>query len=302
MSAVRVEQLDDPAEFLRRAASLLETSEARHNLIYGLAGTLVSDPDAYPAFDLWIAEDGGVPVAAALRTPPYNVVVADARDSTSIDVLAQAVADVDPDVAGAAGNVPTIDRFASAWGAVTGSGVERTMAQGIFALERVMPVAEPPAGSARPATPDDRDLAIAWIAAFGEEAVPDDPRDHQRLLEFVDRRIAGQGGAGLWLWDVGGDVVSLTVHSGRTPHGIRIGPVYTPPNRRGNGYASALVAEQSSWLLAGGRRFCFLFTDLSNPTSNAIYRRIGYQQVAEAAMFTFTRPGSPGGQAASESE
>ncbi|MBA2569295.1 MAG: GNAT family N-acetyltransferase [Actinobacteria bacterium] len=73
----------------------------------------------------------------------------------------------------------------------------------------------------------------------------------------------------------------MTGFGGPTPNGIRIGPVYTPPELRGRGYASALVAKLSSSLLAGGRRFCFLYTDLANPASNKIYERLGYVRVCE---------------------
>src|SRR5437016_4812353 len=47
-------------------------------------------------------------------------------------------------------------------------------------------------------------------------------------------------------------------------------------------------------LLADGRRFCVLFTDAANPTSNAIYRRIGYVPVAEVQEYRFEEipPGS----------
>ena len=94
------------------------------------------------------------------------------------------------------------------------------------------------------------------------------------------------------LWEDGGEPVSLAGWGGPTPNGIRIGPVYTPPELRGRGYATALTAELSQRLLdgrlfEGGRRFCFLYTDLANPTSNAIYERIGYRRVAESAEIVF---------------
>ncbi len=66
----------------------------------------------------------------------------------------------------------------------------------------------------------------------------------------------------------------------------RIGPVYTPPDRRGRGYASAVVAGVSRSALDAGHR-CILYTDLENPTSNAIYRAIGYRAVAEALQYRF---------------
>ena len=68
---------------------------------------------------------------------------------------------------------------------------------------------------------------------------------------------------------------------GRTPNGTRIGPVYTPPSERGHGYASALVAAASQAQLDEGLAFCFLFTDLANPTSNHIYQAIGYEPVTD---------------------
>ncbi len=82
--------------------------------------------------------------------------------------------------------------------------------------------------------------------------------------------------------------ICLVGCTGRTPTGIRIGPVFTPPELRSRGYATALVAEFSRMLLDTGRRFCFLYTDMSNATSNAIYRRIGYRLHCRSAMIRFT--------------
>ncbi len=143
-----------------------------------------------------------------------------------------------------------------------------------------------PRGSARDAGPGDFDLVFAWSSAFHEEATlrePWDPADVERRLR---RRLAGDGAGGLRLW-VDGTPVSLAGFGGRTPNGVRIGPVYTPPDLRGRGYATALVADVSREMLVQGRRFSFLYTDMSNPTSNAIYRRIGYRLVCGSAMILF---------------
>ena len=89
------------------------------------------------------------------------------------------------------------------------------------------------------------------------------------------------------MWEVGGQVVSLSGFGGPTPNGIRIGPVYTPPEHRGRGYATTLVADLSRHQLTGGRRLCFLHTDLANLTSNAIYVRIGYRRVCDSVVLAF---------------
>jgi predicted GNAT family acetyltransferase len=79
----------------------------------------------------------------------------------------------------------------------------------------------------------------------------------------------------------------MAVAKGATRHGTRVGYVYTPPERRRRGYASALVAQVSQRMLSDGFRFCVLYTDLSNPTSNAIYARLGYEPIADVVDVTF---------------
>jgi predicted GNAT family acetyltransferase len=90
----------------------------------------------------------------------------------------------------------------------------------------------------------------------------------------------------LWLWDRGGETVSMAVS--REPlHGVvRLSGVYTPPEKRKNGYAAACVHALSKQLGDAGYR-CILYTDLSNPTSNSIYRQLGYRAVAEALRYRF---------------
>ena len=102
----------------------------------------------------------------------------------------------------------------------------------------------------------------------------------------------GKAARELRRWVDEGAPVSFSGYGGLTPNGIRIGPVYTPPELRRRGYASALVAELTKRLLDGGRKFCFLFTDLANPTSNSIYQRVGYEPVSDADQWVFGGRGS----------
>jgi predicted GNAT family acetyltransferase len=141
----------------------------------------------------------------------------------------------------------------------------------------------------RAATTDDRALLLEWFNAFSAEALPDSRDDPGRTEHVVDRRLASPEPR-LFLWERGSPVC-LVGAGGLTPNGIRIGPVYTPREHRGHGYGTALTAAVSALQLERGRTFCFLYTDLSNPTSNAIYRRVGYEQVCEAAEFRFEPAG-----------
>jgi hypothetical protein len=285
---VEVARFDDAAAFLAEAEPLLLADEARHNLILGIAGTIRDSPDHYPTRSLWLVRDEGEVAAAALRTSPYNLILAGPRSEEALAALASGIAE---DLPGVVGAEPEAVAFADLWSRQSGLRARTNMRQGIYALERVEP---PPAapGSARVATADDRELALRWWIAFGEEVLHEGGPGRDRAEATLDHRLSFPS-AGILLWEDGGEPVSLAGWGGATPNGIRVGPVYTPPELRGRGYATALSAELSQHLLdgdlfEGGRRFCFLYTDLANPTSNAIYERIGYRRVAESAEITFS--------------
>jgi predicted GNAT family acetyltransferase len=145
--------------------------------------------------------------------------------------------------------------------------------------------ARPVAGRARLAEPSDRVVVATWLDAFMREALGEsEPSDIEGM---TDRWLARRGRT-LHLWE-DREVVSLAGVGSPTPNGIRVGPVYTPPAMRGHGYASALVAAASQGELAAGRRFCFLFTNLANPTANHIYQTIGYEPVRDVDAWRFDR-------------
>jgi uncharacterized protein len=285
---MEVLRYDDPGTFRRDGASLLLADAARNNLPLVILQILLDQPEVYPVFHLWLAVHDGKPVGLALQTEPYNVLLAEPLVDDAVDQLAEAaVVDAAP-LPGVTANVPWADRFAERVRALTGRESKYVLGEGVWQLDTVADVPTP-SGVARVAMPDDRDLLRRWIREFADEALPPEhPRDDARTDLDIDLRLAGQGG-GYWLWE--DEVpVSMSGHRSIPRVGSRIGPVYTPPQHRGRGYATRLVAEQSAAQLAAGDPACFLFTDLANPTSNAIYARIGYAKVCDAVEYTF-RPG-----------
>ena len=286
---MEIERLDDAEAFLAAAEPLLLADEARHNLILGIAGTIRDAPGRYPERSLWLARAGREVVAAALRTPPFNLVLARPRSEEALGALAEAVAG--EEFPGVVAAEPEVYEFAERWSRLAGAAVRTSMRQGVYALEQVQPLPAAP-GSARVATADDRALGVRWWTAFAEEVLHEGGPGREDAEENVSHRLSSPTG-GFLLWEDEGRPVSVAGWGGPTPNGIRIGPVYTPPELRGRGYATALTAELSQRLLDGrlfdgGRRFCFLYTDLANPTSNAIYERIGYRRVAESAEIVFS--------------
>ena len=281
-----VKDLEDPGAFLETAAPLLLADEARNNLILGIAGTLRDHPSVYDEYRLWLVEDGGQVVGAALQTPPYNLVLSRPRDDEVLVALADALSTQGVELPGVTGAVPEVDAFSENWSARAGARRRRRMAQRIYRITELRSVQDVP-GRARAATEADRELLVRWVGAFAAEAMPEGAPD-RGAERTVDARLRAGSGS-FTIWDDDGPV-SLAGWGGKTPNGARIGPVYTPPEYRRRGYGSAVTAAVTAEQLAAGRTFCFLYTDLANPTSNKIYTDMGYEPVCDAVDYTFERP------------
>ena len=272
-------------EFLAAAGGFLEAREAEHNLLFGIASAIRATPEVFaedPPQFATVTDAGGRVAAATLRTPPHNQVLSSIDDMAAVDALVQALRD-EP-LPGVLGPTEAAARFAAGWSA-TGKATRVEVAERIFRLERVIPPERPASGSWRLAEPRDRDLIARWVVDFTAEAAPEDaplPDPAGTADRWIERR-----GRVAYLWEDGGEVGSFVGAGGETPHGIRIGPVYTPPPLRGRGFASSLTAAVSADQLANGRQFCFLFTDLANPTSNKIYQAIGYEPVCDVDQYRF---------------
>jgi ribosomal protein S18 acetylase RimI-like enzyme len=283
---MKLRELENPDLFLATASPLLTADEARHNLMFGICATLAEIPDAYPAARLWTIEEADAVVGAAMMTPPFNVIVAKPRTGAALRFLAGELHRRDIDLPGVTGALPEADEFAAAWEKLTRAQRRPRMHQGIYQASSVRPPDGVP-GRMRLATGADRQLVLNWWQAFADESLPADaPRGHTEA--HVDRRLASSTG-GVALWE-DGEPVSLASFGGRTPNGVRIGPVYTPPRWRRRGYASALVGNLTRHLLEDERDFCFLYTDLANPSSNRIYQDLGYEVVAESVDYAFDAP------------
>ena len=278
-----IKRWDDARAFSDRAEAFLVAHEAHHNLLLGIVAGLVEDPRRYGTTPyLATVEVAGRVVGAAVMTPPHNLILSRQTAPGTLDLVAADLRQTHPDLPGVQAPDGLAAAFATIWRRSSGRASHREMAMRIFQLDKVVPVVGVP-GTMRRATEADRDLLLAWVAAFLAEAfAPGHAGDAEGM---VDARLRSRGG-GMVLWEDGGPR-SLAGYGGPTPNGIRIGPVYTPPEHRERGYAGACVAALSQRLLDEGRRSCFLFTDLANPTSNRIYQRVGYRPVCDVDVVRF---------------
>jgi uncharacterized protein len=285
---VQLDRYDRVDDFLARASAFLGAREAEHNLVFGICGALRLTPEAFEqAPYLATVADEGRLVAAGLRTPPHNLVLSMVDRLAAVDLLLENVLAAYPELPGVLGPTDASRYFAERFTQRTGRAHHVAVAERIFRLQRVIP---PPAASGRMriAETDDRPLLREWLPAFVVEALG--PEEDLSYLDAAIDRWVQRRGRTMYLWEDEGRVVSLVGAGGETPNGIRIGPVYTPPELRNRGYASSLTAAVSQAQLDAGRQFCFLFTDLANPTSNRIYQAIGYEPVVDVDQYRFAAP------------
>ncbi len=274
----------DASGFASRAGDFLAAREAEHNLILGLSGRVRQNANVYGERSPYLAvvEDEGRVITAALCTPPFPLVLSECEDTACYAALAADALNALGGLSGVSGPAGSVGEFVAAWASLTGDRARRSVSMRVYEAREVVEP-RPVDGEMRDAGPQDRELVRDWLEAFVAEASPDD--SHEDAGEWIDRNAEDPDGR-LVLWEDGA-TVSLAACGGATPRGIRIGPVYTPPELRGRGYASAVTAALTRELLAGGRDFCFLFTDLANTTSNSIYQRIGYRPVTDFERWKF---------------
>jgi uncharacterized protein len=279
---VEVRRSASIVEFMALAGAFLETREAEHNLIFGICSQILADPTQYPDTPyLGVVLDGEQVVGAAIQTPPWRVVLSVMDHPDAVDRLAEDLAGrVLPGVVGPS---TSAGAFAAEWRRRTGADGELSRHERAYRLRNVRPP-RPVAGSMVRADATHRQILRDWVQAFHDEAMPDaPPQDYEATADRWIRRL----GRTAFLWVDDGRPVSLAGAGGLTPNGIRVGPVYTPPELRGRGYASNLVAGVSQEQLDAGRTFVFLFTDLANPTANKIYQEIGYEPVIDIDEYDF---------------
>jgi RimJ/RimL family protein N-acetyltransferase len=270
---VKVRRFSNARAFLDRAEAWLICGEAEHNLLLGIAHQMLRENHPYedPIY-LATVEEAGEVVGCAWRTPPLKLGLT-RLPMASLPLLVRDVAAIYTSLPSVLGPEAEASQFAERWTRQIGGHWNIGMRQRIHVLDRVVAPTDAARGTLRRAELSEVALAAEWGAGFSRDVgIADaDPRAYAE-------RVIRSGSLYVWEDD---RPRSMAVAIGATPNGIRIGYVYTPPSFRGRGYATAAVASLSQRMLDSGHRFCFLYTDTANPTSNALYARIGYRPVCD---------------------
>ena len=281
-------ETDDVEEYAAAVSAFLEAEPASRNVPRWIIELARAGGDQWtgpPVF--WWLRDGDRAAGAVSWTPPFGLHLTSFPHASApplvAAVRARAAVSEHP-VAAFGGPRRAAAAVAAAWEQATGVKPTLHMAQLLHVLTEVHAVPAAP-GARRLAEASDLDLLTAWITAFADEAgVPRGADPAAMVAAQVERRHCH-------VWVDGGVPVSMASRREPIVGVVRVGPVYTPPERRARGYATSLVAEVSSVALAEPEtNCCMLFTDVANPVSNSIYRRIGYRPVEEHASYDVSDP------------
>ena len=298
---VRLDFLTDPALVLERAGARLAADPVVGTVVASVTARLRDDaaagvvPDpAVPRWWVLVTDDEGEVVGVGMRTataPPYALFLLPMPGEAALD-LARRLVDQGEEAVQANGALPAVQLFAQETARLVGGQVAVAQHTRLFELGRLV-LPRPVPGRLRAARSDELDLAAEWFAVFMAEAdeqagrAPGETHEPEPPDPAVVRRRIDAGL--VWFWeDEAGQPVHLTAAN---PPGFgvaRVGPVFTPKPHRGRGYAGAAVAGVSALLRDQGARVC-LFTDQANPTSNALYERLGYRPVVDMANLVVER-------------
>ena len=269
---------EDVEEYATAVGPLLGADPERFTI--GLTVVENARVNAVAQWYAWWTEPDGTTTGAASRTPPYPLLLEAAPDH-ALRPLVDAVRGSGRELTGV--NGPT--ELSTQCAALATSGTDQRavlkFATRLFRLTGLVDPAPLPEGHARPATLDDLALVLRWSQEFLDAI--GEPGDTDLEAMVRGRTARGQ----YWLWvEPGGRPVSFAGHTLPAAGVVRVGPVYTPPEDRGHGYGGGVTHAASRAALDAGHRVV-LFTDLANPTSNALYPRLGYRPVTDRATFVF---------------
>jgi ribosomal protein S18 acetylase RimI-like enzyme len=266
---------EDAKAALDAVGSFLRSDPVQHNLVLTLLEARAAHPE--PGRYAWVLDDDEI-AGLAFHSPLDFHVVVTALPVTTIETLVDRLADEWADIPGVFGPAESASRFAGRWAEVLNVPARPVEGQRLYELGSLHPVIGVP-GTARPAGADDAELIMSWVHGFeADTGVP------VATADAVRRRVD----AGLiWIWDHD-QPVAMAAYTPTVAGVSRIGLVYTPPAHRRRGYGAACTAAVTGVALEAGAQRCVLYTQLHNPQSNAIYRRLGYRPVSEHVRYEVT--------------
>jgi GNAT superfamily N-acetyltransferase len=280
---------DNVEEFLAEAGDFLDARPVENNLLLTLAQMRRRNPE--PSRWLWVTDDAVEDqslhcepqvVGAAVQTPISFRAALTPMPTAAVQAMVEGIAEEAPDLPGVVGDATTASAFAGAWTTALGVPGHPLEGQRLYRLGDLTQPEDVP-GQLRVATQRDIRLLVRWWMGFDEETMLERPASDDRAAVMGARVESNL----VWIWEVDERPVSMALHTAPAADAVRIGLVFTPPDQRRKGYAAACVGAVSQVALDAGAKHCLLYTQLSNPTSNRVYQRLGYEPLSEILIYGF---------------
>lgn len=275
---MQVIEYENAAEFLNTTRSLLMENEAANAIILNYAHNQTQGIESAMTTTFYCVVEDDKPLLPAMFTEGIWPLLTEGSDDAA-RLLARFFFPKHPAMKGVNGPKDTSLAFVDEWEGLSRCNLEINMNSRIYECTSVTRL-KWAQGTLRQATMDDIDLVQEWREAFRIEAQVAIPRNFDRTVRQVE-----DGSVYLWITD---RPVSTAVLGNGTENGGTVGAVYTPPEHRNNGYATALTAGVTQKILDSGKKYAVLYTNLDNHISNSIYQQIGYQPVSDSTVWLFS--------------
>ena len=262
-----------PQQFLNGTEHFLEKRELENNLILGLCNGFADKTQVQEGCVFINASQGNKVKAASIKTAAKAIVAGEAKNTGFIKELADYYLENNIDLKGAFGENFYANEFSHFYGKQP--FIDMTLIVHRLTTINKLPLAT---GKFEIADSNDVDLITDWFMTFEDEKNPAVRRRKGQVLKVTQHKVAS---GDVFKWVDKGNIVSIAAINRKTKNAGIIGLVYTPEECRGNGYATSHVQKLSEYILQNGFKYCGLFTDKANPTSNHIYKKIGYEPITE---------------------
>jgi predicted GNAT family acetyltransferase len=275
---MQVIEYPSASKFLDTARSMLEENEAANAIILSYSHNQTQGVESAMTTTFYCIVEEDKPVLAAMFTRGIWPLLSEGLDDAA-RLLARYLFPKFPTLKGVHGTKDTALAFVEEWESITKCNLEIQMNSRIYECIAVTPMKRAE-GTLKQATMEDIEIVKEWRESFRIEAEVAVPGNVDEIIKQLEN-----GSVYLWITD---RPVSTALSGRGTENTGTVGAVYTPPEHRNNGYATALTAAVTQKIIDSGNKHAVLYTDLDNPTSNSIYQQIGYKPVSDSTVWLFS--------------
>jgi ribosomal protein S18 acetylase RimI-like enzyme len=277
-------QYDNINDFLLNNEELLLERESFHNLILGLAYGIRDKKieDSGPLY-YSILDENNLVIASALRSNEDRPLILTEMPPCAVDLLIMDLSKSKTSLKAVVGEETTATYFKDQWTNLHKLSFNINIHLGVYECFKVI-LPKVILGDLVEASIEHKIFLIDYLAGFQRDCFPHEPILIQNIEKLMKRHLENRS---IYLLLKDKEIVSMAANTRSTLNGGTISLVYTPPHLRGKGYASSVVALLASKVMNDGKKFASLFTDLTNPTSNSIYQKIGFIKIGQNIHYNF---------------